>query len=94
LKRDGFIIPVNKYVECLVEDGAPIPSALELECTGLLLKDVIKLNRLIFPDGVKPSKRVNPDTFVIGPVAGGRGGAQASGEGEDGGVEAPNKKAA
>ena len=93
LKRDGFIIPVNKFVECLVEDGAPIPNALELECTGLQLKDVIKLNRLIFPDGVKPSKRVNPDTFVIGPVAGGRGGAQASGEGEDGDA-ATSKKAA
>jgi large subunit ribosomal protein L25 len=93
LKRDGYIIPVNKYVECIVEDGAPIPKALELECTGLQLKDVIKLNRLIFPDGVKPSKRVNPDTFVIGPVAGGRGGAQGSGEGEEGG-EVASKKAA
>jgi large subunit ribosomal protein L25 len=83
LKRDGYIIPVNKYVECIIEDGVPIPKNLELECTGLQLKQVIKIDRLIFPDGVKPSKRVNPDTFVIGPVAGGRGGAQAAGEGEE-----------
>jgi large subunit ribosomal protein L25 len=75
LKRDGYIIPVNKFVECMVEEGVPIPEALELECTGLQLKDVIRLDRLIFPDGVKPSKRVNKATFVIGPVAGGRGGA-------------------
>lgn len=84
LKRDGFIIPVNKYVECLIEDGIPIPKTLELECTGLQLKDVVRIDRLIFPDGVKPSKKVNPDTFVIGPVAGGRGGAQSSSEGETG----------
>jgi len=77
LKRDGYIIPVNKYVECIVEEGVPIPKALELECTGLQLKEVIRLDRLIFPDGVRPSRRVNPETFVIGPVAGGRGGAQA-----------------
>ena len=73
LKRDGYIIPVNKYVECLVEEGVPIPEALELECAGLKVRDVIRLDRLIFPDGVTPSKRVNRETFLVGPVAGGRG---------------------
>ena len=87
LKRDGFIIPVNKYVECLVEEGVPIPPALELECTGLNLKDVIRIDRINFPDGVRPSKRVDPDKFVIGPVAGGRGAAQDAGEEE--GEESP-----
>lgn len=84
LKRDGYIIPVNKYVECIVEEGVPIPTALELDCAGLQLKDVIRMDRLIIPDGVRPSKRVNQETFVIGPVAGGRGGAQEPGEGEAG----------
>lgn len=78
LKRDGFIIPVNKYVECIVEDGVPIPEALELECTGLRLKQVVRMDRLIFPEGVRHSKRVNPETFIIGPVVGGRGGGGAS----------------
>lgn len=91
LKRDGYIIPVNKFVECIVEDGVPIPPSLELECAGLQLKDVIRINRLIFPDGVKPSQRVNPETFVIGPVAGGRGGAQGAG---DDGVGGEASKAA
>lgn len=84
LKRDGFIIPVNKQVECMVEEGVPIPEALELECTGLQLKDVIRLDRLIFPDGVKPSRRVDKATFVIGPVAGGRGGASSGDETTEG----------
>lgn len=80
LKREGYIIPVNKHVECLIEDGVPIPEALEVECTGLELKQVIRLDRVIFPDGVTPSRRVNKETFIVGPVAGGRGGSAASDE--------------
>jgi ribosomal protein L25 (general stress protein Ctc) len=80
LKRDGYIIPVNKHVECLIEDGVPIPEALEVECTGLEMKQVIRLDRVIFPDGVTPSRRVNKETFIVGPVAGGRGGSAATEE--------------
>ena len=72
LKRDGFIIPVNKFVECIVEDGTPIPNAVEVECTGLQVKDIVRIDRLIFPDGVRPVDKLNPDTFVVGPVRGGR----------------------
>jgi hypothetical protein len=73
LKRDGFIIPINKHVECFVEDGVAIPDAIELECTGVVLKEVLRMDRLIFPDGVRPTDRVDPKTFVVGPVFGGRG---------------------
>jgi large subunit ribosomal protein L25 len=73
LKRDGYIVPINKHVECIIEDGAPIPSHLELECTGVQIKEVLKLNRIEFPDGVRPSDRVNVKDFVVGPVFGGRG---------------------
>ena len=77
LKRDGYIIPVKKYVECFVEEGVPIPDELEVECTGLKLKDVIRIDRLIFPDGVKPIDTLDLSNFVIGPVRGGRGAATA-----------------
>uniref|UniRef100_A0A7S4AB09 Large ribosomal subunit protein bL25 L25 domain-containing protein n=1 Tax=Pseudo-nitzschia australis TaxID=44445 RepID=A0A7S4AB09_9STRA len=77
LKRDGFIIPVKKYVECFVEEGVPIPDALEVECTGLHIKDIIRMDRVIFPDGVKPIDRLDITKFVIGPVRGGRGAATA-----------------
>lgn len=73
LKRDGFIIPVSKHVECIVEDGVAIPDVIELECTDVQLKDVLRMDRLIFPDGVRPTDRVDPEKFVIGPVVGGRG---------------------
>jgi large subunit ribosomal protein L25 len=74
LKRDGYIVPVNKYVECFVEDGVPIPEMLALECTGLQLKDVVRMDRIIFPDGVRPTDRVDVKNFVVGPVYGGRSG--------------------
>lgn len=83
LKRDGYVIPVRKHVECFVEDGVPIPDTLEVECTGLLVKDVIRLDRVIFPDGVKMTDRVDVDNFVVGPVRGGRD-ASMAGDAEEG----------
>lgn len=84
LKRDGYIIPVKKHVECFVEEGVPIPDVLEVECTGLKLKDVIRIDRLIFPDGVKPIDTLDLSNFVIGPVRGGRGAATAiDGDGKE-----------
>lgn len=89
LKRDGYIIPVTKYVDCIVEEGVPIPNALEVECTGLKLKDVIRIDRLIFPDGVRPIDTLDVKNFVIGPVRGGRGAATDDDDDEEseGGAE-------
>jgi Ribosomal L25p family len=72
LKRGGFIVPRARYIECLVEDGVPIPDTIHVECTGLKLKQVVRLDRLIFPDGVKPVKKVDPKTFLVGSVFGRR----------------------
>ena len=83
LRRDGFIIPVSKHIECIVEDGVPIPDEVEVDCTGVVLKEVLRMDRLIFPDGVTPTKRVDPEKFVVGPVIGGRG-AGNDGEGAEG----------
>ena len=58
LKRDGFIIPITRKIECFVEDGATIPEALDLECSGLQFKDVIRTDRLILPEGVRLSDRM------------------------------------
>jgi len=83
LKRDGFIIPVKKFVECFVEQGVSIPDALEVECTGLQVKDVVRMDRVIFPDGVKPIDRLNLKDFVVGPVRGGRSANTADDENDD-----------
>jgi large subunit ribosomal protein L25 len=76
LKRGGFIAPINRFISCIVEEGVPIPERLELECTGLQMKEVARLDRIIFPDGVSLSKRVKTDTFIIGTVFGRRGGLE------------------
>jgi large subunit ribosomal protein L25 len=74
LKRDGFIVPIQRYIECFVEDGADIPEKLELECTALKRKDVIRTDRIIVPDGVRFSDRVvkRGRDFIIGVVFGRR----------------------
>ena len=72
LKRGGFIAPISRHVSCLVEDGVPIPEKLELECTGLQLKEVARLDRIIFPEGVRISKLVKPAKFIVGTVFGRR----------------------
>jgi large subunit ribosomal protein L25 len=74
LKRDGFIIPINRFVDCLIDDGVSIPEYLELDCTGAQVKEVMRLNRILLPEGVRPSKKINVNTFVVGPVSGGKGG--------------------
>jgi len=70
LKRGGYIIPINRHLECTVEDGVPIPESIDLDCTGVRVKDKLRLERLIIPDGVLVSKNVNQKTFLVGPVFG------------------------
>ncbi|CAB9505010.1 protein L25 [Seminavis robusta] len=83
LKRDGFLIPINKTVEVVVDEGVAIPEVLEVECSGLQFKQVIRLDRVMFPEGVRPSEKVlKHKDFMIGPIHGGRGGGADLTEGE------------
>lgn len=71
IKRGGFIAPFNRHVSCIVEQGVKIPEIIELDCTGARLKDVMRRDRLIFPEGVSPSHKVK-ENFLIGTVFGRR----------------------
>jgi large subunit ribosomal protein L25 len=82
LKRGGFIAPISRHLEVVIEDGVPIPERLELECTGLKIKQVLRSERIILPDGVKPSPRVKLDTFLVGTVFGKRMMGEEDEEGE------------
>lgn len=76
LKRDGYLIPINRFVECTIEEGVAIPEELEVECTGLQFKDVVRLNRINFPEGVQPSKKVvKRKDWMVGPIHGGKAGS-------------------
>lgn len=84
MKRGGFIAFVNTFVECLVEEGGVIPERIELECSGLRQKDVVRRERLIIPEGVRVHPRVKDD-FLVGTVFGAKGvGADDAGDEEEG----------
>lgn len=71
LKREGFLIPIQRYIECFIEEGVTIPEALELECSGLKIKEVVRKDRLVLPEGVRFSDRVlKHNDFVVGVVFG------------------------
>lgn len=72
LKRGGFVVPLRRHIICVVDEGVRIPDAIEVDCTDLNLKDVIRMDRLIFPDGVKASKKEREDRFLVGTVFGRR----------------------
>eukprot|EP00957_Ditylum_brightwellii_P142775 10879216-Ditylum_brightwellii.AAC.1 len=48
MKRGRFIAPVSRTLECVVGEGVPIPAFVELECTGVQLKELLTTERLIF----------------------------------------------
>lgn len=68
IKRGGYIIWQNRFIECIVEDGVPVPEHIDLECTGLERKMVLRQERLMFPDGVTVSDRVDPSKWLLGSV--------------------------
>lgn len=98
LKRDGFVVPIQRKIECFIEDGADIPEAIDVECTGVKFREVIRPDRLILPDGVRFSDRVRKQTekrrFIVGVVFGGTRGANLEEEEEEKKEEeAPKKEA-
>ncbi len=82
MKRGGFLSMVNRHIECLVDDDAPIPERILVECSGLRQKDVVRRDRLIVPDGVRIHPRVAED-YLIGTVFGAKGGGGGDDEKKD-----------
>ena len=73
LKGDCFIIPIQRKIEVIIEEGVSIPDHLELDCSSLKAQEVIRRDRILLPDGVKFSKRVLRRRFidyVVGKVEG------------------------
>jgi len=81
MKRGGFIAFVANKVECLVDEGAPIPESIKVRCDGLKQKDVVRRDRLVLPEGVRIHPRVAGD-YLLGTVFGakGKGGVGSAGD--------------
>ena len=65
MKRGAFIIKQNRHVTVTVEEGVPVPVTIEVDCSGLVLKQTVRRDRLIIPDGVTLGKKVRSD-FLVG----------------------------
>jgi len=79
LKRGGFVVPIKRTIPCLVEEGYDIPEAIDLDCKGLQVKNTLRLNRLIFPEGVRYSTKhlKKPEEWLHGSIFGKSGGPSA-----------------
>ena len=60
IKRGSFLVRVNKFIECTI-DGNVIPQHITVDVTDAKLKDVIRINQAIMPEGCAPSDRVQED---------------------------------
>jgi len=69
LKRGGYIVPLKRDVPCIIEEGAPIPECLELDCTAAK-RGALYLDRATLPDGVRYVKNIVHHKFLVGSVFG------------------------
>jgi len=72
IKRGGFIAPVSRTVKCIIQRGVEVPESIHVDCTCLELGDVVRIDRLIFPDGVILDEQIKKDRFLVGTVFGKR----------------------
>jgi len=71
LRKDGFVLPVQRFVQCLVCDVSSIPEYIAVDCSGLEIKQVIRQDRLILPGNVELGhKHLANDNFILGVVFG------------------------
>ena len=51
-----FIVPKNRTIECVIDDPeTPIPTCLELDCTNVTNENVLRMERIEFPECVRVS---------------------------------------
>jgi large subunit ribosomal protein L25 len=69
LKRGCFLLRTSWFLECIVDsaDPAHMPKSLEVDLTGTVKGDALRLQHIVFPPFVRPSHRV-PEDFVAAVV--------------------------
>ena len=67
LRRGSFLIRVNRFVECVCDPDVPIPKSLTVDLTDVQKGDVLRLDTLNLPVGVRPSVAV-PSDYVLAVV--------------------------
>jgi ribosomal protein L25 (general stress protein Ctc) len=67
LKRGSFLIRVNQFVECIVDNVDKMPGFIDVDVSGASKGSVLSLKNMVFPDGCRPSNNV-PQGFVAGVI--------------------------
>lgn len=62
LKRGCFIKKVHQFIECVCTGS--VPTTITVNLANAKKGDVIRVDTIEFPPGVKPSKNVNKDFIV------------------------------
>lgn len=63
MKRGNFLIPVNKFIECVCDNDI-IPRTLTIDVANAKLGDIFRTSAIMFPPGVRPSINV-PADYVL-----------------------------
>ena len=64
IRRGSFILRVVKNIDITCDQGINIPSSLKVDLSGRKKNDVIRINDIEFPKGVKPSKKMRNDLVL------------------------------
>jgi Ribosomal protein TL5, C-terminal domain len=72
IKREGYMLPIKRNLEVIIEEGADIPEYLPIDLAGVDFKQVVKLDRLVMPEGLRMTKRQEAKTenFIVGVMYG------------------------
>ena len=62
LKRGCFVKRVSQFIECVC--SGPVPATITINLANAKKGDVIRVDTVQFPPGVKPSKSVKKDFIV------------------------------
>lgn len=82
MKKEGFVVPINRFLEVFVDEGLDIPESIPVDCTGAKFRQSLKIDRAHLPDGVRISDRVKQQgrRFIFGVIFGGSRGANLTEE--------------
>ena len=69
LKRGAFILAQNRFVDVTVSPDADVPRHVEVDCTGLKLKDVVRRDRMKLPEGCEWGNKAGEE-YLVGTVFG------------------------
>ena len=72
IRRGSYLRRATKFVDVVCEVGVDVPTVLNIDLTGREKGQVMRLDDVIFPTGVKPAKHV-PLDLVISKISAKRG---------------------